>query len=81
MSTLDTLRRIIARITHCGREEITLDMALQDVKADSLAWLQIIVGVENSTGIQVDIERMKEMVTIGDFVTYIDSCTEEQPQN
>jgi len=75
MSTLDVVRKTIAKITHCNKEDITLDLALADVKADSLAWLQIIVGVETSVGIQVDIEKMKEMVTIGDFVAYLDSFT------
>jgi len=48
---------------------------LKDVKADSLDWVQIIVGVETALDIEVDMERMKEMVTIENFVSYIDSCT------
>jgi len=75
MSTLELLSRTIARITHCKAEDITLGMALKDVKADSLDWVQIIVGVETALDIEVDMERMKEMLTIEDFVSYIDGCT------
>jgi acyl carrier protein len=75
MSTLDELRKVIAKITRCDEQEITMDTALKDVKADSLHWIQIIVGVEMTFDIEIDIDRMRELTTIEDFVTYINSCT------
>ena len=74
MSTLDELRKVIAKITHCDEQEINLEMALKDVKADSLNWIQIIIGVEMAFDIKIDIDRMKELTTIEDFVNYMDSC-------
>lgn len=74
MSTLDELRKVIAKITHCDEQEINLDTALKDVKADSLNWVQIIIGVEMALDIEIDIDRMKELTTIQDFVNYMDSC-------
>lgn len=74
MSTLDELRKVIAKITHCDEQEINLDTALKDVKADSLNWLQIIIGVEMAFDIEIDIDRLKELTTIQDFVNYMDSC-------
>jgi len=74
MSTLDELRKVIAKITHCDEQEINLDTALKDVKADSLNWVQIIIGVEMALDIEIDIDRLKELTTIQDFVNYIDSC-------
>jgi len=74
MSTLDELRKVIAKITHCDEQEINLDTALKDVKADSLNWVQIIIGVEMALDIEIDIDRMKELTTIEDFVKYIESC-------
>ena len=73
-ATLDEVRRIIARVARCSQEEISLETALKDIKADSLHWVQIIVGVENAFDIEIDIERMKELASIDDFVKYIDSC-------
>lgn len=74
MSTLDELRKVIAKITHCDEQEINLDTALKDVKADSLNWVQIIIGVEMALDIEIDIDRMKELTTIENFVKYIESC-------
>lgn len=74
MSTLDELRIVIAKITHCDEQEINLDTALKDVKADSLNWVQIIIGVEMALDIEIDIDRLKELTTIEDFVNYMDSC-------
>ncbi len=73
-AALDEVRRIIARIARCSEDEIRLETALKDIKADSLHWVQIIVGVENAFDIEIDIERMKELASIDDFVKYIDSC-------
>jgi acyl carrier protein len=74
MSTLDELRIVIAKITHCDEQEINLDTALKDVKADSLNWVQIIIGVEMALDVEIDIDRLKELTTIQDFVNYMDSC-------
>jgi len=74
VSTLDELRKVIAKITHCDEQEINLDTALKDVKADSLNWVQIIIGVEMALDIEIDIDRLKELTTIEDFVNYMDSC-------
>ncbi len=73
-STLDEVRRIIARIARCGEDDLGMETALKDIKADSLHWVQIIVGVENAFDIEIDVDRMREMSTIGDFVGYIESC-------
>ena len=77
MSTFDEVRRSIARITRCNEQEISLETQLKDIKADSLHWVQIIVGIENALDIEVDIdqERMKNIATVDDFVKYIDNFT------
>ncbi|MBA7469280.1 Acyl carrier protein [subsurface metagenome] len=74
MSTLDELKKVIAKITHCDEQEISLETALKDIKADSLNWVQIIIGAEMALDIEIDIDRMKELTTIEDFVKYIESC-------
>ena len=74
MSTLDQLRKIIARVTHVSENDIEMGTALKDVKADSLHWVQIIIAVEGAFDIEVDIDSMKEFVLIEDFVRYIDNA-------
>jgi len=73
MPTLDELRIVIAKITHCDEQDIILETELKDIKADSLQWLQIIIGTEMALNIEIDIDSMKELVTIEDFVKLIES--------
>jgi acyl carrier protein len=73
VSTLDELRIVIAKITHCDEQDIILETALKDIKADSLQWLQIIIGTEMALNIEIDIDSMKELVTIEDFVKLTES--------
>ena len=73
MSTLDELKRIIAKIAHCNADEVSLETALKDIKADSLHWVQIIIAVESAFDIEIDFEEMKNLTTIEDFVKHIES--------
>lgn len=73
MSTLDELRIVVAKITHCDEQDIILETELKDIKADSLQWLQIIIGTEMALNIEIDIDSMKELVTIEDFVKLTES--------
>lgn len=73
MPTLDHLRAIMTKVARCDGNEINMDTALKDVKADSLHWLQIIIRIEGDLNIEIDFEKMRELTTIGDFVNYIDS--------
>jgi acyl carrier protein len=73
MPTYEEVARIMARVIRCSEQEIKSETVLADLKADSLHWLQIIVGVETSFDIEIDIEKMVDMKTMEDFVSYIDS--------
>ncbi len=77
MTTFETVRRIIARVTRSSEADITPELALKDIKADSLHWLQIVVGVEEALDIEIDFDRMREMTTVGDFVSYVDGCRKQ----
>jgi acyl carrier protein len=72
MSTLDELKKIVARVARCSADEIEPGTALKDIKADSLHWVQIVIAAEELFNIEIDIEKMKEFTTIGDMVAYID---------
>ena len=72
MSTLDEVRRIMGKATRCNEHDITLDTALKDLKIDSLNWVQIIVGVESTFDVEIDVEKMRDFVTVGDFVKHIE---------
>ena len=74
-STLDKLRRIVARRADCDEEEINLETILSELRIDSLDWVQIIATVEGTFNVEIDIERMSDFGTIADLVDYIDSHT------
>ncbi len=72
MTILDELKKIVVRVTHCNEHDIALDTPLRDLHADSLHWVQIIVGIESTFDVEIDIERMKEFKSVEDFVTHIE---------
>jgi len=72
MSSFDEIRGIISKITHFNEQDMTLNTALADLKADSLHWVQIIVGVESTFDIEIDIEKMRDFNTVGDFVNHVE---------
>ena len=74
MSTLDQLKKIIAKVTHGTEGDIAPTTQLKDIKADSLHWVQIIIAVEGAYNIEVDVDAMKKFVTINDFVQYIEQA-------
>ena len=74
-STLDKLRRIVARKAHYNEDEISLETILSDLRIDSLDWVQIIATVEGTFDVEIDIERMTDFATIADLVEYIDGHT------
>jgi len=74
MSTLDQLKKIIAKVIHGSEGDITLSTTLKEIKADSLHWVQIIIAVETTFDMEVDVDSMKKFVTIGDFVKYIENA-------
>ena len=74
MSTLDQLKKIIAKVTHGTEGDIAIGTPLKDIKADSLHWVQIIIAVETTFDVEVDVDSMKKFVTIGDFVQYIEKA-------
>jgi acyl carrier protein len=51
-----------------------LRLARKKLKADSLHLVQIIIAVETTFDIDVDVDSMKKFVTIGDFVQYIEEA-------
>ena len=74
MSTLDQLKKIIAKVTYGSEGDIAIGTPLKEIKADSLHWVQIIVAVEGAFDMEVDVDSMKKFVTIGDFVQYIEKA-------
>lgn len=79
MAVTEELIRNIARVTRCSEQDLTPETELKTIKADSLHWVQILVGVENALDIEIDIDKdkMSGLRTIADFVRYIEQFCEQ----
>jgi len=73
MTTLDELKKIVARVAHCNVDGVSLETPLKDIDADSLHWVQIILAAEETYNIEIDLDKMTEITTVGELVNYIQS--------
>ena len=68
----DTVRNVIAEALGCDLEAVTLEANLaEDLGADSLASVELLMALEEATGVSIDDEAMPGMKTVGDIVNYI----------
>ncbi|MBQ6133578.1 MAG: acyl carrier protein [Lachnospiraceae bacterium] len=69
---LELLKKVIAEVLNVDPEEITPDTTfIDDLGADSLDLFQIIMGVEEELGIEVDTNEAEGIKTVGDAVELI----------
>lgn len=78
MSVEETLKGIVIRIVHCDEKDLTPTNTWQNLKADSLDLVQILVAVEDTFGIEIPDEDAEKMQNLGDFVTYIEARLAEK---
>jgi len=78
MSIDETLKDIVVRIVHCDEEVLTPTSTWQDIKADSLDMVQVLVAVEDTFDIEVSDEDLGEFKNLGDFVNYIEARLAEK---
>lgn len=68
----EKIREIIAEVLNLDPEEIRLDSAFEDdLGADSLDVMQIIMGIEETFDIEIDNEVAEKIVTVEDAVEQI----------
>lgn len=55
-------------------DEITLDAQFkEDLGADSLDLMEMVMGLEDEYGIEIPVEELEQIETIGDLVEYLAS--------
>ena len=68
----EKLKKIIAEAMDCNEDDITMDSAsVEDLNADSLDVMQIIMGIEDEFDIEISNEAAESIVTVGDAVQQI----------
>ena len=68
----EKLQDIIVDVLNVNKEEITMETKfVDDLGADSLDIFQIIMGIEEQFGVDIDNEEAEKIVTVGDAVEQI----------
>ena len=62
----ETIKDIIVKIVHCDREILTPEATFQDMKADSLDMVQVLVALEDEFGIEIPDEEAQKFKNFGD---------------
>lgn len=77
----ETIQEIIAKQLHIEIDEISMDSHLKnDLNADSIDAVDIIMALEDRFDIEFDDEDLEKLETIEDVVEYIESHTSEDSE-
>ena len=74
MNTFERVRDVIATSLGADAGQITPETVIaEDLGADSLAMVELVMALEDEFGISVPEEDAKEIKTVGDVVKMVDS--------
>lgn len=70
----EKMRDIIVETLACDAEQVTLEASLaDDLGADSLAAVELVMALEEASGIKIDDADVAELKTVGDIVKYLEA--------
>ena len=68
----EKVRDIIVETLGCDAEQVTPEASLTaDLKADSLSLVELVMALEEATGLSIDDGDMKSLQTVGDVLDYL----------
>ncbi len=74
MNTFEKVKNIIVDSLSCDAEDVTLEASLtDDLEADSLDAVELIMAVEDAFDIEISDEKAAEMKTVKDIVDYVEA--------
>lgn len=70
----EKIRNIIAETLSCDAEEVTLEASLiDDLGADSLAAVELMMAIEEATGVSIGDDDMPKLKTVNDIMEYLNA--------
>ena len=67
------MRDVIAESLGCDVEQVTLEAKLvEDLSADSLASVELLMAIEEAVGVSIDDELMPSIKTVADIMKVIE---------
>lgn len=68
----ENVRNVIAETLGCDVEAVTMEARLQeDLGADSLAAMELMMALEEATGVSIDDSAMSGLKTVADIMAYL----------
>lgn len=72
MDIMKQIKEIISRQTDINEENLNENTALEDIVADSLDIVEMLMDIEEAFDIEIPDEDVKKLSTVGEFCAYID---------
>jgi len=73
----EKIKGIVADKLSIEENEVTMDTTLEDLGADSLDIVEVIMALEDEFEIEISDEEAEKISTVGDLVEYIKAHVEE----
>ena len=73
MDTLQKIKEIISEQTGTQEEKLSESTTIEDVMADSLDMVELLMTIEDSFDIDIPDSEAEKLSSIGDLVSYIES--------
>lgn len=69
---LEKMRKYISEQLNVDESEIQMDTSFQDdLGADSLDLYELVMNLEDEYGIEIPVEELQKMTTVGDVIRYL----------
>lgn len=70
----EKVRNVIVETLACEADQVTMEASLaDDLGADSLASVELVMALEEATGITIDDAELPNLKTVGDIVKYLEA--------
>ena len=73
MIEFETVKNVIVDTLGCEAKAVKPEATLKDLGADSLAAVELMMALEEATGVSIEDEAMPGMQTVGDIVAYLEA--------
>lgn len=74
-TTFEQVKEMIVDRFGVQEDKVTAEMTFEDLGADSLDVVELVMELEDTFNIQFDDDKIEELKNIGDAVTYIEQLT------
>ena len=71
MIGFETVKNVIVDTLGCEEQAVTEEATLKDLGADSLAAVELMMAMEEATGVTISDEDMASLQTVGSIMDYV----------